>query len=326
MPTYEKPTGSSGTMRITDNGLRVEFWLKAGSSTFNHELPWGYTVNGITSGTRYFDFQSGGAWQRLAGWDVTTTQTVVFRLFDSGTSGLGGPTTFSQAINRAKIPGPASIITLTNMDHDSVHCTFTDGAANGDAIDARQIGYGTSPTATQFIVSSDRSTDITGLSAGTTYYFWARCHNSVGWGPWGPRANKTTLDTPSGGTAPVLSAVTQKTVTVTWSPPPAGGAAILEYQVGYGTSSSAPTSTVSANSPRVITGLTPGTRYYFWIRARNSVGWGDWSASSNTKTIAGARVKVGAVWKEAVPYVRDSGVWKVAEPWGRYVGVWKKTI
>jgi hypothetical protein len=75
-----------------------------------------------------------------------------------------------------------------------------------------------------------------------------------------------------------------------------------------------------------VSGLTPGDTYYFWTRARNSVGWGPWSASLKVMLIAGARVLAGGTWKRAVPYVNVGGVWKVAEPWVKDVGVWKKTI
>ncbi len=105
MVDYNKSTGSSGTMRIRDTGTTVEFWLNAGNSTtFNHDLPWGYTINGVTSNNRTFDYSAGDGWQRLGAWGVTTSQTVTFRLGDTGTSGFGGPTTHSVTINRAKVP------------------------------------------------------------------------------------------------------------------------------------------------------------------------------------------------------------------------------
>jgi hypothetical protein len=234
MVDYTKSTGASGTMMIRDTGTYVEFWLEAGSGTYNYQLPWSYVINGVTSGSQTFRFEQGGANQRLRRWLVTTTQTVTFKIGNSGTSGLGGPTTFSHLITRSTIPGPPSAVTLTNVTPTSVYATWSDGATNGAPIISRQILYGTHPTSgNQTIIASDKSTDIAGLQPGTLYYFWARTGNTNGFGPWGPRSQVT--------------------------------------------------------------------------------------------TVAGVRIKVGSVWKVAIPYVRVGGVWKLAHPWGRIAGVWKQT-
>lgn len=234
MVDYSKSTGSTGTMVIRDTGTYVEFWLKAGSATFNYSLPWNYVINGWGSGAwKHFKFVAGGDWQRIGRFNITYTQTVTFKIGDSGTSGLGGPTTFSHSINRADAPSAPSAVTITDVTTNSVFGTFTDGASNGDAIDARQIGYGTSDTTVQKTITSDKSTLITGLTPGTKYYFWARTHNSEGWSSWSSRRDATTI----------------------------------------------------------------------------SIVW----------------VNVGGVWKTAIPYVRVAGIWKVARPWSRASGVWKET-
>jgi hypothetical protein len=326
MVDWTKATGSSGTMMIRDTGSVVEFWLKAGSTTFNHDLPWKYTVNGSTSSWREFDFVSGGAWQKLGGWSVTYSQTVTFYLGDSGTSGLGGPTTFSHAIDRASPPNPPSKPTISSITSTSLFVSFTDGANNGAAIDSRQISYGTSPTGGQTTISSDGSTSISGLTPGTTYYFWARTHNSEGYSGWSARADATTLRVPDAPSAPVITGLTQVSLIASWTPNGTGGSPITGYDIGWGTNSESPTSTVDATSPKTLTGLNPGTTYYIFARAKNAIGTGPWSAATTIKTIAGAWVKVGAVWKEAVPYVRVGGIWKVARPWGRVAGTWRETL
>jgi hypothetical protein len=326
MVDWTKATGNSGTMMIRDTGSVVEFWLRAGSSTFNHDLPWKYTVNGSTSSWREFDFVSGGDWQKLGGWTINYSQTVTFYLGDTGTSGLGGPTTFSHAIDRASPPSPPSKPVLSSITSTSMFVTFTDGANNGAGIDSRQITYGVSPNGGITNIASDGSTSIGGLTPGTVYYFWARTHNSEGWSGWSVRANATTLRVPDAPSAPVMSEITQVSAVATWTPNGTGGSAITGYDIGWGTSSTAPTTIQAATSPRTITGLDPGTNYYFWARAKNAIGTGPWSAPTMAHTIAGAWVKVGAVWKEAVPYVKVGGVWKVARPWVRVAGTWRETL
>ena len=236
--------------------------------------------------------------------------------------------TLSATVALAKIPrypNPPSTPAISNIASTSVYVTFKDGSS-GTPIDARQIGYGTNSTSPTTLVSSDGSDTVSGLTPGTVYYFWAREHNTAGWSAWSGRASATTLRVSDAPSNPVISDITQLSVVATFSPPPSnGGATVTGYQIGYSTNSTGPTTLISASSPQTITGLSPATTYFFWVRAQNSVGWSSWSGSTMAKTIAGAFVKVGTVWKEAIPYVRVSGVWKVARPWARIAGVWKET-
>lgn len=338
MASYTKDTGASGTMKIVDTGTRVEFWLRANSSTYNYQLPYGYTVNGTTDNSNSFRFEKGGDWQMLRSWAVSTSQTVYFRLQDSGTNSLGGPTTFSVAIKRATYPDPPTKPVVSSITASSVYVTFSDGDNNGDAIDGRQIQYGTtSPTN---IVSSDRSTTITGLKSGTQYYFRARTHNSEGYSAWTSYTGAKTLDEPAAPGVVQISSIKQTSVRARFSDPSdTGGAAILERQIGYGVTNGTPTTTVKY-APNTggtaaeqalnlalgisITNLAPGTTYYFRSRTRNSVGWSAWSAATAATTWAGGYVKVGGVWKTAVPYVKVGGVWKLARPMGRIFGYWEE--
>lgn len=104
-----------------------------------------------------------------------------------------------------------------------------------------------------------------------------------------------------------------------------GGSAILEWQIQW-QEGTGPLKYATSSGTTIFTGLTPGKSFNFWSRGRNSVGWGPWSAKSTGKTIAGARVNVNGVWKEAVPYVKVNGIWKLAQPYAKQNGVWKKSI
>lgn len=328
MTSWDYTNGAGGTLRITDTGSSVQFWFQAEwTSDVWNNLGFSYTANGSTHNTT-IDYHTGADWQQVASVNVTDSQTVTFKLTTAtGVSGIGGPSSFSHAISRDTAPDAPSTPTISGVKSNTAAVSFKDGSNGGDAIDSRQIGYDTDSTGgSKAIVSSDGSTTITGLSPSTTYYVWARTHNSVGWSSWSGRASFKTLSVPSAPSAPLLSSVTATTVDVNWTDNSNGGGAITAHQIGYGTSSTTPTTTVSASAPQVVTGLTPGTVYYFFVRAQNSVGWSAWSKATSVRTIAGVRINVNGVWKLAVPYVRVGGVWKKAEAWTRSAGTWSRTI
>lgn len=327
MTDYTKATGS-GTMMIRDSGSTVYFYIKAGSSaTWVGSASYSWTMNGSGSGTWSYD--DGGAYKLIRSAVVSSDQTVTFAIGATGTSGLGGPTSFSVFINRSSVPNAPTTPTISALTSTSWTNTFTDGANNGAAIDTRQLGWsGASGSGyPDNILTSDGSTAFNGFTPGTTYYVWARCHNSQGWGAWSGRRTVVTYRVPDAPdpVSAALANVTQTSMVTAFNGNGNGGTAVLEWQLGYGTSASAPQISVTSTGTNTVTGLLPGTVYYFWARGRNSVGWGPYSSVRSQKTTAGAWVLVGNVWKEAIPYVRVGGVWKVAQPWAKVAGVWKKT-
>lgn len=327
MTDWTKTTGSTGTMMIRDTGDSVEFWFKAGySNDWYNGLDFNYTVNGDTD-SKSINYPTGADWYHVGSKTATYNQTVTFKLLTStGISGMGGPTTFSHSVTRDTVPGAPSKPVTSGIKSTSMVVSFSDGSNGGDSIDSRQIRYDdnssfSSPTS----VSSDKSTTISGLTPNKTYYFQARCHNSVGWGSWSTTASAKTQSVPTAPSSPLLASVTATSVDVSWTDNSNGGSAITAHEIGWGTNSSAPTATVSARSPQVVNGLTPGTKYYIFVRAQNSVGWSVWSNPTSMTTVAGAYIWVGTTLKLAVPYVRVGGTWKQAEAWGRSAGVWRRT-
>jgi hypothetical protein len=330
MVDYTRGTGSSGTMMIRDTGLAVQYWLKSGNNTtWSDHIPWNGTINGASVGGS-FNYPQGNVWRMVGSWNVYTNQTVHFNLGNTGTSGFGGPTPFSIFIQRATVPPAPNPVVLSAITSTSMHANFSGNGDGGSSIFVWQIGWGLSPDGPQNYINTFDS-DVTGLSPGTKYYFWARGQNAQGYGNWSIRSEATTLRAPDAPSSPVMSNVTQVSATATFNPNFDGGSAITGYRVGWGTSPSLPTSTTSFSMtvPVNLSGLAPGEKLYFFTQARNAIGDSVWSAPTLTWMIAGAYVTViesdAPVVKRAVPYVRQGGVWKVARPWGRVAGVWKET-
>lgn len=332
---------------IRDTGSTVDFYFQAGySSDYYDGLSFGYTANGSTV-TKSIDYPSGAPNYLVASVSVTTSQTVTFKLNTAtGIGGIGGPTTISASLDRDSAPSTPSTPRISSVTATSATVAFTDGANGGSAINSRQITYGTSPTGGTTTISTTGSSSITGLTPGTTYYFWARTHNALGYSAWSPRASAVTLKVPTAPAPMVLSSVTATTVDSSWQPPSSNsdGTGILAYEVGWGLSPSAPTTIISTveivtspgpppvyafvpvSSPYGFGGLTPGTTYYFFVRAQSSVGWSPWSTPSSVRTVAGASVYVGTTPKSAVVYVNQEGTWRICEVWARTAGVWSPTV
>ncbi len=136
---------------------------------------------------------------------------------------------------------------------------------------------------------------------------------------------------PSPPGQPQFSNITPTSVTVSWSASTDdGGDPVYEYLLRRWTGTSMSGSYVDSsanNRTRNVTGLTPGTNYTFAAYARNHA-WGGYSdhSSPNTLLVSGAVwIRVGGVWRRAVPYVRYNGVWKVAVPYVRSGGTWELT-
>lgn len=123
------------------------------------------------------------------------------------------------------------------------------------------------------------------------------------------------------------------TVTVKWAASANnGGKAISSYKLRRykGGSPSGSYVDSDANSlTRNVTGLVPGTEYTFTVYAFNGSadngGYSDPSNPGSINMLAGIWVRVGGVWKVAVPFVRSGGVWKMAIPYVRSGGAWKQT-
>jgi hypothetical protein len=328
MVDYDFSSGE-GTLRIRDLGTVVEFWVQAGYTNFNWDpLKFSFTANGHT----YYediDYNTGSPWVKVGSVSVTSSQTVTFRLLTAtGTSSLAGPTTVSRYLDRATVPDPPTAPTFSGLWSTYVTVSFNDGDNGGIAIDTRRIGYGTSSSAPQQYITSDRSTKITGLTPNKVYYFWAQTHNSKGWSALSARRSIETLSVPPAPSKPMISAVTQTSAHVEFTvPTDTGGTPITSMELAYNTVNSVTGATIqTVGKISNVNNLHPGNTYYFWARSKNAIGYGPWSIVASAKTLAGAKIKVGLVYKDAVPYVKDSGVWKVATPWGRQGGIWKRSI
>lgn len=98
---------------------------------------------------------------------------------------------------------------------------------------------------------------------------------------------------PNAPGAPTFSQVTATTMRVQASAPANNGSAITTYRFYWATNSAFTTGTgwTDRTSPLLdIVGLKKYTTYYFRVRARNGVGWSDYSSTRSQRTLATAPV------------------------------------
>jgi len=127
---------------------------------------------------------------------------------------------------------------------------------------------------------SSASVTLTGLVNDTTYYIWIKAKNNIGTSEFSINASGTpsafAAQPPAPQIAPTVIAGSGQ-LTVSWQT--AEGA--NSYEVWVGTSSNPTLATKRGNDvtglSSVITGLSNGTTYYVWIKAKNAVGISNFS-------------------------------------------------
>ena len=196
--------------------------------------------------------------------------------------------------------------------------------SHGGPITAQQVRWRADGSwDSQQLIATATSYTISGLRDGTSYEVQVRARNNAGWSAWSQPASASTdraalaPDAPSG----VSASGGDGTVTVSWQVPSDNGAAITEQQVRWtprGMTWDTPAASVSASATSyTISGLRNGTDYEVQVRARNSVGWGPWSAAAGATTQAQARAQVpdgpagvsasGSVRQVSVSWQRPAG-------------------
>ena len=189
---------------------------------------------------------------------------------------LAGPASAEGAI---AVPGPPSLSAVP-AGSTQVNLSWDPPAPSHLAFEGYDVFEGTSPggeSATPLNDSPVTATSypVTGLTAGTTYYFLVRavyqaCSGRGDCSAPSPEASATTLPAAPAGLAAEPAGPTQ--VSLTWEAPPASGPALEGYDVFDGTSSGLESATPVNDSPLpgtsyTVPDLTAQTTYYFTVTA-----------------------------------------------------------
>ncbi len=190
----------------------------------------------------------------------------------------------------AAMPGPPAGLTAT-AGNAQVTLSWAAPASDGGSPVSGYIVYqGTSPggetgAPVNGSLVTGTSYTVTGLTNGTTYYFRVTAVNRVGEGPPSTEAKAVPVTVP-GAPARLTATPGNSRVTLAWTAPASGGAAISGYLIYRGTSPGGETGapvngSLVTGTSYTVTGLTNGTTYYFKVFAVNAVGQSPPSAEAS---------------------------------------------
>jgi phosphodiesterase/alkaline phosphatase D-like protein len=291
--TTQPPSATTGAASgVTNTTATIAGSVNPNGLDTSYHFEYGTTPSYGTSTTAVDDGSGTGTDSvnaALSG--LTQGTTYYYRLVATSVGGTtnGSQGTFTTTQPPTATTGSASSITAT--------AAAIAGSVNPNGVDTTyHFEYGTTPsfgTSTTAVddgsgtSASTVQAGLTGLTPGTTYYY-RLVATSVAGTTDGAQGTFATIQPPSASTG-AASAITTTTATLTGSVNPNGVATTYHFDYGttpgYGSSTpatAAGSASTSGTATANLTGLTPGTKYYFRLVATSVGGTTDGSQASLT--------------------------------------------
>jgi hypothetical protein len=230
-----------------------------------------YAINAI--GTGY------GTTVDLVTIDDPTISTIAASLVTSTTARLNSQVTFDGAVGG----GEACTVTFAYIISTSAHASYDDCAAAPGVEVTVSV-----PTAT-YILNQTPYLDITGLTAGATYYFATRIYNSTGLAANTHGAVLSfTTSTGISDTTGLTAIPTATTVSLAWVKGLGAGYTLVRYSAsGYpATVADGTLAYLGVGNSYMLTGLTAGTTYYFSAWGKTGALYASGYATAMATTLA----------------------------------------
>ena len=169
-----------------------------------------------------------------------------------------------------------SYIWIDGWDHTSTNTKFPEFAAV--TVDDRRLRIDIAT------VSVATSTTISGLTNQRSHQVRVRARNSAGWSAWSSVSSGTPLGTPDAPTGLWLESGNQQFIARWTAPANDGGYTISDYDIQYRADTPGATwtdwqasTTSTATTTTINTGVNNATKYRVRVRAVNSAGAGPWT-------------------------------------------------
>lgn len=275
-----------GAASITSNSAVINWTTdRATDSTVNYG-----TTSGL--GTKVTNASSVTA-HSLSLTGLTAGTTYYYQVSSQDANGSGASSVLSFQTPSAASPITISSVATSNITGTGATITWTTSRASDST-----VTYGTTSamgqTATNASAVTAHTVTLSGLTAGTTYYYQVGSKDSNGSGLSSVLTFQTTAATsPITVSSVSVGSITSTGATVTWTTSRAS-----DSTVNYGTASSLG-QTVTNSSPVTthtvaLSGLTAGTTYYYQVASKDANGSGT-SAIATFSTSAATSVSISQV-------------------------------
>lgn len=282
------PTANAATS-VTATGFTANWSSAVGATGYRLDVSTSSSFTSYLSGYQNLDVGATTS-QNVTGLAPGTTYYYrVFAYNSIGTSGASPTITTTTPVN----PPPAPTANAANnFTSNSLTANWsTASGATGYRLDVSSDGFVSYLTGYQNQdVGNVTSRPVTGLLAGTTYYYRVRAYNTGGAS--GNSATMSAITVPVAPAVNAASSVSTNTFTASW----ASSVGATGYSLDVSTSSTFSSYVsgyqnldVGSSLSQLVTGLNPGTQYYYRVAAYDLNGTSPRS-SAVTVTTASAPV------------------------------------
>ncbi len=296
-----RPTAPTGVTATPDGASAIDVTWQApagdgGSAITRYEVQWsadgqgswrraGYTANGQT-----LTFKHGSLSQ-------ATTRYYRVRARNSAGDGPWSEPPHPSATTLANVPGVPRNFRAVADGANTIELTWVAPSDDGGSAIVRYeidwTGDNDADAQTEALAYTDG-----GLDPGTERDYRVRAVNGTGEGSWSAvRSASTDPVIPNAPERLRAVADGENAIILTWEPPGYdGGGRITHYEIQVATVLTATTddfrtlSVRNASAGLTFThasGLNPGDTRHYRVRAKNSAGWSDWSATNSATTQTG---------------------------------------
>lgn len=318
-PLYKPGTPTSPSASV-QSSTRIDFSWTAPTTTTTQDAASSYDIYYSTNSTAPTSTTSATTTSTstsIQATSLTADTTYYFWVRSTNADNTGtnaSAWTSSVSAKTQKTLTTPTSLSATSNDSTKIRLTWSGGAGDGYVIDYTTSDTGTPSGNTFDLAASSSPYDWTGMTRGTTYYFFIKARNGTSpnytyAADWYPQSapgtsGKAPLYKPGTPTSPSATKQSSSQIDFSWTAPTTSTTqdAASSYDIYYSTSSTAPTSTTSATTTSTTTSisatsLTASTTYYFWVRATNADNTGSnasaWTSSVSATTDAATSAPSG---------------------------------